>query len=86
MNPYWVIGIVMAAGLQVQAQECGVNVYVIAGVAMPGSMLLDARLRATRMFREIGVNLRVRMSSNRTGMDRSRCAETRMQWCLSRPA
>jgi hypothetical protein len=38
-----------------------VNVYVITGVAMPGGMLLDARLKATSMFREIGVNLRLRM-------------------------
>jgi hypothetical protein len=60
MKAYWVIGIVMAKGLWGRAEGCGVDVCVIP-VLMPGGMLLDARLRATQMFREIGVNLRIRM-------------------------
>lgn len=58
MNRCWVLGIEMAAGLQAQPRDCSVDVYVITGVAMPSGMLLDARLRATRMFRVVGVNLR----------------------------
>jgi hypothetical protein len=61
MKAYWLIGIVMAAGLRAQPQDCGVDVYLVIAAPIPDGMLLDARLKATAMFREIGVNVRMRM-------------------------
>jgi len=60
MNPYWLTGIVMAAGLQAHPQDCNVNVYVMTGSGIPFGMPLTANAKATQMFREIGVNVRVR--------------------------
>jgi hypothetical protein len=60
MKAYWVIGIVMAAGLRAQAADCGVNVYVLTGVPMRVGMLEDASRKATQMFRAIGVDVRMR--------------------------
>jgi hypothetical protein len=62
MKTYWTIGIVMAAGLRAQRQDCSVNVYILSGVPMRAGMLPDARTKATAMFREIGVNLRMRFA------------------------
>lgn len=59
MKTYLMIGIVMAAGLRAQPQDCGVSVYLVA-VPMPIGMLLNAKLKATQMFREIGVNVSMR--------------------------
>lgn len=60
MKACWVIGIVMAAGVQAQPHECGVDVYLEASVPVPPGMLPDAALKVTGMFREIGVNVRIR--------------------------
>jgi hypothetical protein len=49
----------MAAGMYAQPQVCSVNVYIMTGVAMPAGMILDARLQAAAMFREIGVNVHI---------------------------
>lgn len=61
MKTCWVIGIVMAAAMQAQPQDCKVDVYLARGVPMPGGMLLDASTRAAQMFREIGVDVRMRI-------------------------
>ena len=63
MQAYWVIGIVMAAGLRAQSPECTVNVYVETGpmLPMPAVMLLDAKVKATQMFRGIGLKVRMRI-------------------------
>ena len=74
MRAYWAIGIVMAAGLRAQSQDCSVNVYVTTGLVMPSGMLLDARLRAAAMFREIGVN--VHMRTGRPARDPSHACGT----------
>jgi hypothetical protein len=60
MKAYWVIGIVMATGLRAQSPDCAVNVYVRTGLAMPFGMLVYAKPKVTQMFREIGVNVRMR--------------------------
>jgi hypothetical protein len=60
MKAYGVIGIVMTAGLQAQTHDCSVYVYVMRGAPMPGGMLLQAKSQAIQMFREIGVNVRMR--------------------------
>lgn len=60
MKAHWIIGIMMAAGLQAQPPDCSVDVYVLTGVPMPVGMLLYARLKAAAMFRQIGVNVRLR--------------------------
>lgn len=62
MKAYWVIGTVMAAGLRAQAADCSVNVYVITGAQTPvvAVSVLSARLKVTAMFRQIGVNVRLR--------------------------
>jgi len=59
MKAYWVIGIVMAAGLRAQSPDCTVNVYVESG-PMPVGMLSDAKVKATQMFRGIGLNVPMR--------------------------
>jgi len=60
MKAHWLIGIVMAPGLFALPQDCNVYVYVENGVPMPVGMLLDAKAKTTQMFREIGINLRIR--------------------------
>lgn len=59
MKTYWVIGLLMAAGLQVHAASCNVNVYIVTNIRTPGNLILDARLQATAMFRQIGVPVRI---------------------------
>jgi hypothetical protein len=60
MKAQWAIGIVMAAGLRAQAQDCSVDVYILKHVPTPAGRLLAAsRLMTTQMFREIGVSLRM---------------------------
>jgi len=66
MKTCWVIGIVMAAAMQAQPQDCKVDVYLASGVPT-GGMLLDASTRAAQMFREIGVDVRMRIG--RPGRD-----------------
>jgi hypothetical protein len=60
MKAYWAIGMVMAAGLRAQVQGCSVYVYVETNIAMPVGMVLDAKTKATQMFHEIGVNVKMR--------------------------
>jgi hypothetical protein len=52
----------MTAGLNAQPRDCSVNVYVLTDVATPGASILlyGAKLKAVAMFREIGVNIRMR--------------------------
>ena len=57
MKAYLSIGMVMAAGLHAQAQHYTVTVYENHDGEMPHGLLFNARLTATQMFREIGVNL-----------------------------
>jgi hypothetical protein len=61
MKAYWIIGIMLAAGLQAQPHDCSVDVYLIIAASTPKEMLLDAEVTATTMFREIGVNVHMRM-------------------------
>jgi hypothetical protein len=64
MKAYWVIGIVMASGLEAFAKDCSVDVYTITRVSKPvGTLAYAAKLKATAMFREIGVNVRMRDGS-----------------------
>ena len=65
MKAYRVLGIVMAAGLSAHAQECTVIAYAYAGNIMPTGVLWSAELKATAMFREIGVELRWRTGAVR---------------------
>ena len=60
MNSLWVIGIVMAAGLDAQTAGCNVYVDVNNGAEIPFGVLFNAMSRAARMFGEIGVNVRMR--------------------------
>lgn len=64
MRTYRVIGIALVFGLQaksaIQAADCSVNVYLLAGAPMPAGMSGEARRMATQIFREIGVNVRMR--------------------------
>src|ERR1039458_377338 len=73
MRKSWMITIAMLSGMTVlpafaeeanrkvkQAQDCKVDVYVETVLAMPKGILLDARLQATQMFREIGVKVHMR--------------------------
>jgi hypothetical protein len=60
MKASWVIGIMLAAGLQAQPQDCTVNVYILADVAVRGGTLLGVEVKAAAMFREIGVNVHMR--------------------------
>ena len=53
----------MAMGMCPQTQDCQVDVYLESNLAMPKDMLLDARLQATRMFREIDVKVHMRDGS-----------------------
>jgi hypothetical protein len=65
MHNHWPIAIMLAAGLNAhaaaRADACSVDVHLIIGVALPPGMLMDASRKAIDMFREIGVNLRLRM-------------------------
>jgi hypothetical protein len=61
MKTCWMLGIVMAAGLPIHAEDCSVDVYVTTGVFQPNIMLMDPTSQVTAMFREIGVNVQVRM-------------------------
>lgn len=61
MKAYLASGIAIAA-LDVHAQNCTVNVYVNHSAEMPLGMLFNATTQATRMFHEIGVNIRMRTS------------------------
>jgi hypothetical protein len=60
MLAYWAFGIVMAAGLQAQPQDCYMDVYLRTGTPIPAGMLPKASLKVTAIFREIGVNVRMR--------------------------
>lgn len=62
MRTYLVLGIVMAAALDAHAQDCSLSVYVNQSAEMPLGMLSNATSTATQMFREIGVNVRMRTS------------------------
>jgi hypothetical protein len=61
MKAYWIAGIVIAAGLPLQANECSVDVYVNYGAPM--LVPLHPELETTAMFGEIGVNVRMRTGS-----------------------
>jgi hypothetical protein len=61
MKAYWIVGIVMAAGLSAYAQDCVVTVYVRTDVAAPTSMLSLAESKTTAIFRGIGVPMRWRV-------------------------
>ena len=50
----------MTAGLRAQAADCSVSVYLLTGVPMRAGILMDASTKAMQMFREIGVNVRMR--------------------------
>ena len=64
MKTYWIIGFLIAAGLPIHAKDCGVNVYVLATVPMPdGVLLAPAQSKAVAMFKEIGVNLRIKVGN-----------------------
>lgn len=60
MKAYWAFGLVIAAGLQAQPRDCDVDVYLRTGAPIPAGMLPNASLKATAIFREIGVNIRMR--------------------------
>ena len=62
MQAYWAIGIaiVISATLDAQAPHCSVNVYINQGVALPIGVLSDATEQAAAMFREVGVDIRMR--------------------------
>ena len=55
----WIAGIVMAAALPVQADNCNVDVYLRVGVSLPVPAFTQQRV--SEMFREIGVDLRLHM-------------------------
>jgi hypothetical protein len=59
VKAYLSIGMVMAAGLHAQAQDCTVTVHENHNGEMPLALLFNARMTATQVFREIGVNLRI---------------------------
>jgi hypothetical protein len=61
MKTYWTVGILLAAGLTAQAEECIVTVHVRAGFKW-SAMVRRAEGQATGMFREIGVAVRFRNS------------------------
>ena len=51
----------LLAGLPARAADCGVDVFITTGVAMP--VLRQAQVKATAMFREVGVDVRIRVGS-----------------------
>jgi hypothetical protein len=60
MRIQWLIGIVMAAGLEAQPLlDCALDVYVLRVVPMPASMLSDAKKKTAAIFNEIGIHLRL---------------------------
>ena len=61
MKASWVIGMMMAAGVEAHAEGCTVDVYVIPTVVTPAGLVDNALANVTTMFREIGVNLKIRI-------------------------
>lgn len=60
MKAYWAFGIALAAGMSAHAGECTVVAYAHSEVVLSAGMLPGAEMKATAMFREIGVELRWR--------------------------
>jgi hypothetical protein len=69
MKAQWVIGIVIAAALDAQPPNCRVNVYINKGMALPIGMLPDATAKAAAIFREVGVDIRMRNGVPRHDLD-----------------
>ena len=75
MKAYWVVGITLAAGLNVRAEECVVIVFANVGPTTPTGMLQHARLKSAEMFREIGVDVRWRAGSVRANSADNACGK-----------
>ena len=58
MKTFWLVGIALAGS--VHAAGCQVTVSVHSSYSIGGSMLAQAELKTSAMFREIGVNMRWR--------------------------
>ncbi len=66
MKTYWVIGIMMAAGMNAngKSRDCDVTLRVVNNVGMSAGTLVNAaKLKASEMFREAGVKVRETGSS-----------------------
>ncbi len=61
MQTHKLLGIAMLAALSATAKPCTVDVYVVSVVSRPvGTLVYSARSQVTAMFREIGINVRMR--------------------------
>jgi hypothetical protein len=73
MKTNLVIGMAMAAALSVRAGECNVAVYVHSSFPMSSTALSTAELRASAMFREIGVDMRWKEGGARAAAVHASC-------------
>ena len=59
MRGLFVLSALLGTSFQAWPQECQVTVYTRIGLMLPPGMFLDARMKTTAMFRDIGIGLRI---------------------------